>query len=400
MGAGEPDRANGPATGESDGDRTVSRLRCDGGDMLGWDESVFRDEHVFEFDYLPEAFYHRDTQMETLKYALRPAVRGSRPLNVLANGPPGTGKTTAIMKLFDELAGVSDVKAVRVNCQVNSTRYSVFSRLFEGIFEYEPPTSGISFKKLFGQITDHLVEEDEVLVVALDDVNYLFYESEASDTLYSLLRAHEEHSGAKIGVILVSSDLDLEIIDELDTRVQSVFRPEEVYFSRYGESEIVDILRERVERGFRAEVVGPRVLDRVAELTAESGGDLRVGIDLLHRAGLNAEMRGSAEVGTEDVDAAYQKAKYVHLSRHLRGLSDSEREFLRTLAEHDGSRAGDVYEAFHESTGLGYTRYSEIINKLDQLGVIEAEYTSIEGRGRSRELSLAYDADAVLERLE
>jgi cell division control protein 6 len=369
-------------------------------DMLSWDESVFRDEGVLELDYLPEAFLHRDEQMETLKYALRPAVRGSRPLNVMARGPPGTGKTTAVQKLFDELTGVTDVEAIRVNCQVDSTRYAVFSRLFEGLFEYEPPTSGISFKKLFGQITDRLVEDDEVLVVALDDVNYLFYEGEASETLYSLLRAHEAHSGARIGVIVVSSDLDLDVIEELDGRVQSVFRPEEVYFGAYGEREIVDILKERVERGFREGAVGPRVLDRVAGHTADSGGDLRVGIDLLRRAGLNAEMRGSTEVAGEDVDTAYEKAKYVHLSRHLRGLSESEAALVRVLADHDGERAGDVYEAFSEATGLGYTRYSEIVNKLEQLGLIETEYTSVEGRGRSRALSLSYDADAVLDRLE
>ncbi|QLD85835.1 ORC1-type DNA replication protein [Natronomonas halophila] len=369
-------------------------------DMLSWDESVFRDEHVLELDYLPEAFLHRDEQMETLKYALRPAVRGSRPLNVMARGPPGTGKTTAVQKLFDELASVSDVDVVRVNCQVDSTRYAVFSRLFEGLFEYEPPTSGISFKKLFGQITDRLVEEDEVLIVALDDVNYLFYEDEASDTLYSLLRAHEAHSGAKIGVIVVSSDLDLNVIEELDSRVQSVFRPEEVYFDAYGEREIVDILQERVKRGFREEAVGPQVLDRVAEHTADSGGDLRVGIDLLRRAGLNAEMRGSTEVNTDDVDEAYEKAKYVHLSRHLRGLSESEAALVRVLADHDGKRAGDVFDVFSEETDLGYTRYSEIINKLEQLGLIDAEYSSVEGRGRSRTLSLSYDADAVLDRLE
>jgi cell division control protein 6 len=369
-------------------------------DMLSWDESVFRDEHVLELDYLPEAFLHRDEQMETLKYALRPAVRGSRPLNVMARGPPGTGKTTAVQKLFDELASVSDVDVVRVNCQVDSTRYAVFSRLFEGLFEYEPPTSGISFKKLFGQITDRLVEEDEVLIVALDDVNYLFYEDEASDTLYSLLRAHEAHSGAKIGVIVVSSDLDLNVIEELDSRVQSVFRPEEVYFDAYGEREIVDILQERVKRGFREEAVGPQVLDRVAEHTADSSGDLRVGIDLLRRAGLNAEMRGSTEVNTDDVDEAYEKAKYVHLSRHLRGLSESEAALVRVLADHDGKRAGDVFDVFSEETGLGYTRYSEIINKLEQLGLIDAEYSSVEGRGRSRTLSLSYDADAILDRLE
>jgi cell division control protein 6 len=369
-------------------------------DMLSWDESVFRDEGVLELDYLPEAFLHRDEQMETLKYALRPAVRGSRPLNVMARGPPGTGKTTAVQKLFDELTNVGDVDVVRVNCQVDSTRYAVFSRIFESIFEYEPPASGISFKKLFGQITDRLVEEDEVLVVALDDVNYLFYEGEASDTLYSLLRAHEAHSGAKIGVIVVSSDLDLDVIEELDGRVQSVFRPEDVYFSAYGEREIVDILTERVERGFRDDAVGPRVLDRVASHTADSGGDLRVGIDLLRRAGLNAEMRGSTTVSVEDVDSAYEKAKYVHLSRHLRGLSESEAALIRVLADHDGEQAGEVYEAFSEVTDLGYTRYSEIVNKLEQLGLIETQYTSVDGRGRSRALSLSYDADAVLDRLD
>ncbi|WP_254542999.1 ORC1-type DNA replication protein [Halomarina pelagica] len=369
-------------------------------EMLSWDESVFRDEHVFEIDFLPETFRHREEQMQSLKYALRPAVRGSRPLNVMARGPPGTGKTTAVQKLFGELAAVSDVNVARVNCQVDSTRYAVFSRLFEEMFDYEPPTSGISFKKLFGQITDRLVEEDEVLVVALDDVNYLFYEGEASDTLYSLLRAHEAHTGAKIGVIIVSSDLDLDIIEELDERVQSVFRPEEVFFPRYDEREIADILEERVKRGFREGVAGLDVLDRVAELTATTGGDLRVGIDLLRRAGLNAEMRASRTVEVEDVEEAYNKSKYVHLSRHLQGLSDSEVALVRVVAEHEGERAGDVYEAFSQETDLGYTRYSELINKLDQLGIIEAEYTSVDGRGRSRQLSLAYDADAVLERLD
>jgi cell division control protein 6 len=369
------------------------------GDMLSWDESVFRDEHVFEIDYVPETFEHRESQLRSLKYALRPAVRGSRPLNTIVRGPPGTGKTTAVQKLFSELRGQPDVRAVRVNCQVDSTRYAVFSRLFEHVFDYEPPSSGISFKKLFGQITDRLVEDDEVLVVALDDVNYLFYENEASDALYSLLRAHEAHSGARIGVIIVSSDLALDIVDELDSRVQSVFRPEEVYFPTYDVEEIVDILRERAERGFHDGVLGAPELDRVAELTAESG-DLRVGIDLLRRAGLNAEMRASRSISVEDVEEAYDKSKYVHLSRRLRGLSDSERTLVEVIAEHDGERAGAVYEAFHERTDLGYTRYSEIVNKLDRLGVIEAAYTDLDGRGRSRSLTLAYDPDAVLDRLE
>ena len=367
--------------------------------MLSWDESVFRDERVFEIDYVPETFRHRTSQMETLKYALKPAVRGSRPLNVTVHGPPGTGKTTAVQILFRKLQASTDVRAVRVNCQVNSTRYAVFSRLFEGVFDYEPPSSGVSFKKLFSQVTDQLVDDDEVLVVALDDINYLFYESEVSDTLYSLLRAHEEQGGARIGVIVVSSDLELDIIETLDGRVQSVFRPEDVYFSPYGEAAIAEILADRAARGFHDDVVDAPVLDQVAELTADQGGDLRVGIDLLRRAGLTAEMRGSTTVEYDDVETAYETSKHVHLSRRLQELSDSERALVAVVADHDGERAGAVYEAFHDRTGLGYTRYSEIVNKLSQLNILEASYADVDGRGRTRELSLNYESTAVTDRL-
>lgn len=366
--------------------------------MLSWDETVFRDEHVFEIDYVPEVFRHRESQLQTLQYALRPAVRGNRPLNVMVRGPPGTGKTTAVQKLFGELGGQRGVRTVRVNCQVDSTRYAVFSRVFESIFEYEPPASGISFKKLFGQVADHLVEEEEVLVVALDDVNYLFYENEASDALYSLLRAHEAHPGAKVGVIAVSSDLDLDVIDSLDGRVQSVFRPEEAYFNRYGRDEIRDILAQRVKVGFREGSVPSGVLDDVASLTADAG-DVRVGIDLLRRAGLHAESRASKVVEPEDVEAVSEEARHIHLARRIDGLNDTERALLEVIVDHDGKRAGDVYEAFKDETGLGYTRYTEVVNKLDQLELIDADYEQLEGRGRSRTLRLAYDAETVKERL-
>jgi len=366
--------------------------------MLSWDESVFRDEHVFEIDYVPEAFRHRESQLETLKYALRPSARGSRPLNVKIGGPPGTGKTTAVQKLFSELGAQSGVRPVRINCQMHSTRYAVFSRIFHEIFDYEPPSSGISFKKLFGQVADQLVEAEDVLVVALDDVNYLYYENEISDTLYSLIRAHETHPGAKVGVVVVSSDLDLDVIGGLDDRVQSVFRPEEAYFPVYGTSEIVDILGDRIDVGFRDGVVSTTVLDRVADLTAESG-DLRVGIDLLRRAGLNAEMRASRTVSLEDVEEAYDESRHVHLSRRLDGLADNERVLVEVIANHEGEQAGEVYETFQQRTELGYTRYSELVNKLDQLELIDASYVSLDGRGRSRTLSLAYDADAVLDQL-
>ena len=370
-------------------------------DMFSWGDSVFNDEHVLELDYLPEAFLHRDEQMETLKYALRPAVRGSRPLDVMARGPPGTGKTTAVQKLFDELTSVSDVDVVRVNCQVDSTRYAVFSRLFEGLFRYEPPSSGISFKRLFAQITNHLIEEGEVLVVALDDVNYLFYEDEADDTLYSLLRAHEAHSEAKVGVIVISSDLDLDIIDELDSRVESVFSPEETYFHAYEKDEISEILQLRVERGFKEGAIGTRVVDQIAEYTESSGGDLRVGIDLLRRSGLNAEMRGSTTVSTDDVEEAYQNAKLVYLRRQARGLSGYSRRLFRIICirnkTNEKTTKGTIRGEFVDSTDAGGDEFLRNLETLEQLGLVTVEDAE-NGSGTSgSEVKPAFEPDEVLD---
>jgi len=295
-------------------------------------------------------------------------------------------------------AQTSEVRTIRVNCQVNATRYSVFSRLFEGTFDYEPPSSGISFKKLFGQIAEKLVEEDKVLVVALDDINYLFYENEASDTLYSLLRAHEEYPGRRS----VSSSSPL--IPRWTSSTNST--PESRASSARRMSTSPSTTNPRSSTSSRSGSNGlqrrrhrPDTLEYVAELTAESG-DLRVGIDLLRRAGLNAEMRASRTVERQDVENAYEKSKYINLSRSLSGLTDTERALLEVIADRDGDQAGEVYEVFHDRTDLGYTRYSEIVNKLDQLGLIDADYADVDGRGRSRSLTLSYEKEAVLDRLE
>jgi hypothetical protein len=50
-----------------------------------------------------------------------------------------------------------------------------------------------------------------VLLVALDDANYLLYENELNKVLYTLLRAHESYEGVRIGVIVIISDPDVDL---------------------------------------------------------------------------------------------------------------------------------------------------------------------------------------------
>ena len=366
-------------------------------DLLQWDQTLFKDERYFELDYIPEHFSHRESQMRTLKIAVRPALRGARPINCLCSGPHGTGKTTAVLKLFEEIESYTDaVVPVYINCQIDTTRFAIFSEVYKKLFTYTPPDSGVSFKRIFRKITKYLIDQEKVLIVALDDVNYLFYENTVNKVLYALLRAHEVSAEVKVGVIAISSDLSVEMTKLLDPRVMSVFLPEEIYFPLYTRDELRDILEDRVRHGYYANVVPAGVLDMVIDVVEESS-DLRVGIDVLRKAGLQAEINARKHIVADDVTHSSERSRLVHLTYSVRSLRPEERDLLRLIAEEaDKVKAGELYKKFNEETHLGYTRFYDIVSKLDSIRLINTDFTGRGTRGRTREIQLRYEPEDVL----
>jgi cell division control protein 6 len=371
-------------------------------DLLLWDQTIFKEQEYFELDFLPENLLHRDAQMRSLKFSIAPALRGSTPLNAYCRGAPGTGKTSAVTKIFAELESATQkVVPVYINCQVDSSRYAIFAQIFKKLSGYPPPSSGISFKKLFSQIAKTLVEKKKVLVVALDDFNYIMASKEADEVLYSLLRMHEGQPGAKVGVIAILSDLTLDMARDLSPQVQSVFLPEEILFPQYSYDEVRDILRYRVRFGFMQGVVSDELIDTIAKYTEEMG-DLRVGINMLKRAGLNAERRASRTISSEDVDKAYEGSRYIHLSYSLRNLKKEEKVLLKCIVDsgREEMMSGELYDCFKEKTELGYTSFYEMVNRLEGLKLISLNNTGKGTRGQSRLVSLKYDPHEVEKRID
>jgi cell division control protein 6 len=369
--------------------------------LLMWDETLFRDPEVFEFDYVPEQFQFRENQMRELAFQIRPGMRGGRPLNSICKGLPGTGKTTSVRKLFSEISDATKkLVPVYVNCQIDNTKFAIFSQIYRKLTGHLPPASGTSFKQLFDAIARILLKEEIVLLVALDDANYLLYENEINKVLYTLLRAHEAYEGVRIGVIVIISDLDVDLAQAVDARVTSVFRPTEIYFPPYEQAEIREIMQERVMQGLFPGVLPEEMLSLVVEQT-QGSGDLRVGIDLLKRATMSAERAARRVIGRDDICGAYMISKYLHLSFTIKTLTDEERKILKALAlaslNEKEMNAGDVHKTISQSVEIGYTRFYEVIKKFDALRLINLHYR--EGKGRTRVISLRYDPQKVFEYL-
>ena len=369
--------------------------------LLMWDETLFRDPEVLEIDYIPEQFEFRDTQMRELAFQIRPGLRGGRPLNTVCKGLPGTGKTTSIRKLFTEIEDTTKkLVPVYINCQIDNTKFAIISQIYKKLSGHLPPSSGTSFKQVFDAVARILVKEEMVLLVALDDANYLLYENEINKVLYTLLRSHETYEGTRIGVIVIVSDLDVDLSRAVDARVASVFRPAEIYFPPYDNAEIQEIMKARVLQGLFQGVLSEELLNLVVEQTLKSG-DLRVGIDLLKRATLSAERAARRTIEREDICGAYEVSKYLHLSYTLKTLKDEERLILKSFAERSVKEhemnAGEVYKSIRESLSIGYTRFYEIIKKMDAMRLINLQYR--DGKGRTRIITLRYDPAKVLEYL-
>ncbi len=371
--------------------------------LLMWDETLFRDPEVFEIDYIPEQFNHRDAQIRELAFQVRPGLRGGRPLNTICRGLPGTGKTTSVKKVFAEVEEVTKkLVPVYVNCQIDNTRFAIFSQIYRRVTGHLPPASGTSFKQVIDAIARTVLREEQVLLVALDDANYLLYENEINRVLYPLLRSHEAYPGFRTGVVAIVSDMSVSLQNEVDARVASVFRPTEIYFPPYSEDEVRGILEERIFQGLYPNVLRPGMLDVVVEQTMKNG-DLRVGIDLIKRATLNAEKEARRSVEREDICKAYKVSRYLHLAFSLRTLKAEEKQLLWQIAEMSAHadremNAGEVYRFAKKQVSVSYTKYYEIIKKFDAMRILNLHYR--QGRGRTRLISLRYDPERVLEHLQ
>lgn len=365
--------------------------------MLMWDETLFRDPDIFEIDYIPDQFNYREGQMRELAFLLRPGIKGSRPLNALLKGTPGTGKTTSVKKIFSDIGEIkSKMIPIHINCQVENSRFMILSQIYKKIKGHNPSAAGNSYKRVLDSIAEILLEEDRVLLICLDDANYLLFENELNNILYLLLRSHETYPGTRIGVMVIISDMDVDLSRELDVRVTSVFAPTEVYFPPYSHDETFQILKERVMQGLYPGVLSDALLEVVVDHTLRSG-DMRVGIDMIKRATMNAEKEAVREIAQEHIHEAYKISRYLHLKYSILSLRREEKELLKILIElsqnDEQLTSGEVYLIVKKKLKLGYTIFYEALRKLDNLRLINLQFR--DGRGRTRLINLRYDPDKI-----
>ena len=361
-------------------------------DILMHDESLFKNINAFDPDYVPPNYNFRDTQMEAMAIAIRPAILKGQPSNAVVLGSPATGKTTAIKKVFELVEkNTEDVVCVYINCQLNTTRFGIFSQIHKKIFGFLPPETGVPFSKIYSKIMTYLQKNNKALIVALDDINYLFHSKFANKIAYDILRAYEEYPGVRSSIFAIISDLEFKY--SFDKNVNTVFIPQEITFPLYTVAEIENILKDRVQAGFYPNVISDDLLEEIAIFTYENG-DLRSGISLLRKCANIAESDASRKITNEHFESAIENLISSNIVESINSLNDMEKTLLKLIADTEGLyTSGELAELFKYKTDSSYASFNRALDKLEFVRLIDTKYITKGVKGHSREIVLRFNPD-------
>src|SRR3989338_1868955 len=339
-------------------------------------ETLFRDESVFEPNYLPEDFLFRDSEVKELTACMKPALKGMKPANAFIFGKPATGKTTATKLIFNKLQEeTGKAVTVHVNCHIYNSEYRILGELHKKLFGFVPPETGLPVAALYDKVFTKLDREKKALVMALDDMN--FYDAkQANAILYDMIRAYEVYPKIKTAIWCIST---ANMMHKLDDKARSCFVSNVLEFAPYGKDEMKEILKARAGAGLATNAITDAVLLKIAG----SSADLRHAIETLKKSAMLAEDEMATKITEKHAERALKSFEAPVSSM----LIDDEKIMLDLLKK-KAMESGELYEEYRKITGSSYATFFRIIQKLEKAKLIEKENIEKE-KGRTSRIRLA-----------
>ncbi|MBS7628818.1 orc1/cdc6 family replication initiation protein, partial [Candidatus Bathyarchaeota archaeon] len=144
-------------------------------------------------------------------------------------------------------------------------------------------------------------------------------------------RIQEERATEPVRVSLICMLREPKYLGLLDRSAASTLQQNFIKLDPYSSSELVTILKDRVDLAFKEGSVNEDTLEIAADIASISG-DARYAIELLWRAGKYADSEGSMEVKPEHVRKAAGALYSTLRNEHLTNLTINEKLLLLALA--------------------------------------------------------------------
>ena len=368
--------------------------------------SVFKDEAKLDINYVPSHLPHRERErrllMEFFDFLLRFPERMTQ--RVIITGDVGTGKTALAQRFGADVSSEAgkrsvNLRYVHVNCREYRGSLLLILQHAVAIFRPNFPKRGFSAEEILSALAQCLDEENAYAILALDEFDSLI-EREGSEAIYKLTRLQEARAGKPQRISLIGIVRDLRLLERLDASARSTLQRNVISLEKYSESQLIDILNDRVGMAFEPSTVPDDTVSLISELARSESGNARFAIELLWRAGKYADAGSANEVLPECVRRAVTSIFPTMKKTELASLGVHERLLLlgvaRFFKENEKAYASllEVEKAYavaceeYGATPSSHTQVWKYAQLLNDLGFLRAEVVSVETRGRSTRVSL------------
>jgi cell division control protein 6 len=248
-------------------------------------------------------------------------------------GKSGTGKSTLVRYVCENIEWISyRIVNLRRAKTVFGCANLILAEL--GISNLKNAQGiNLAVDKIYDSIEALLSRENKLFVLVLDEFDALFYDRKGgpSDFVYKLLNVEEKlrEKGFQMSIIAISNSVVTNY--DLDDRVKSRTGSSEILFGGYLKYEIAEMLKERAEKAL-SEPIDPDVIVYCAELCSQDHGDARRAIELL-RVAIELASSEGVMVSRDHVDEAAGRLQYERVEFAVMSASMQLRLVCASLAK-------------------------------------------------------------------
>lgn len=384
-------------------------------------QSVFTDKDIISPHHVPQRLPFREKQIDEITQGLVSVANSAKPNNLFVYGKTGTGKTSTVKFVTDQLNEFVSLRnlpvySTYINCRSHSSKYKVLLKAVRAFF----PSNdflGYSASFVYEKLLDFASQNGAHIILILDEIDKV---KDIDELVYLLSRGNDELQKGSITLIGISNNLMFK--DKLDPRSKSSLCEREMVFSPYNANELKEILFDRCEKAFRPGSVTESAIGLAAAIAAQESGDARTAVMLLQRAGEIADRDQVLIVDETYVEKAKASVEEEIIFSMISTLPEQQQMVLYAISQMTMQRkglrkvsgeieegvlfSGEIFETYldiakkFDLKPITSRWYRQYINELEMYGLILVTSSGKGIKGQTRLIKLGFDASRIKVALE